>query len=134
MLPLIGAAFDLVQISQRQKTDVTKIARIYFDLGGLFHFERLRIKAINMAEDHPDLAMAANGIVESLNIIQSALTSKIAEDCKQMSADEGISMKWVNKFCPRAQLVIHMIEEMEKTGQFALADLVVIDQQLRGLI
>ncbi len=134
MLPLIGAAFDLVQISQRQKADVTKIARIYFDLGGLFHFERLRIKAINMAEDHPDLAMAANGIVESLNIIQSSLTSRIAEDCKQKAADEGISMRWVNEFCPRAQLVIHMIEEMEKTGQFALADLVVVDQQLRGLI
>ncbi len=133
LLPLIGSAYDLIKISQAQKIEISKIAQTYFALGSMFHFERLRIKAQNMEGDHPELAQAAQGIVGSLNIVQSDLTARVIRECGKKSIGPDIAKIWVEKYCPSAVRVLDMIAQMEKTGSADLATLVVIDQQLRGL-
>ncbi len=133
LLPLIGAAYDLIKISHAQKIEISKVAQAYFALGSMFHFERLRIKAQNMEGDHPELAQAAQGIVDSLNAVQSDITAKVIRECGKKAIGPDIAKVWVEKYCPAAGRVLDMIAQMEKTGASDLASLVVIDQQLRNL-
>jgi glutamate dehydrogenase len=133
LLPLIGAAFDLVKIGEAEKVDINKTAQVYFAIGSKFHFERLRIKAKNMEGDNPDLALAASGIVDSLNIVQSDMTARVIRDCGKKSIDADIAKNWIDKHCTGAHRVLETISQMEKSGTTDFATLVVIEQQLRGL-
>ena len=44
-----------------------------------------------MEGDNPDLALAASGIVDSLNIVQSDMTAKVIRDCGKKSIDADIA-------------------------------------------
>lgn len=132
-LPLIGAAYDIIQTSMACKMEIAATAQIYYALGSYFHFERLRLKAMNLESDNPSVAQAASGLVDSLNAVQAELTARIIKDCGKKAAAAGIAANWVENYCPRAALALETINQMESSGTADLATLVLIDQQLRGL-
>lgn len=139
LMPLIGSSYDIIQIGQSLKVDLIDVSRAYFALGSLFRLERLRVKAHNIALDHSDVSVAANGLIDSLNIVQADLTRKLLRDIRldkkslstSIGADAGIV--WVDTSCPRAHQTLKLIELLESSGSFDFASLVVIDQQLRAL-
>lgn len=133
LLPLIGAAFDLIKISQSLRVDITKAAQVYFALGSLFHFERLRLKAQNMGSDNPDLSGVMRGLVDSFNMIQSDMTARVLSDAGKKPFNGDLVSYWVERCCPRAQSVIALIDDLQANGSVDLAMLVTVDQQLRSL-
>lgn len=133
IMPLIGSSYDIIQIARDQKIDLSSAAQAYFSLGSLFKLERLRVKAHNIAADHGDVAQAANGLIESLNIVQADLTRKLLADMKGNVKGSDVALSWVDSHCPRARQSLQMIERLENSGSVDFASLVVIDQQLRAL-
>ncbi|HNQ91301.1 MAG TPA: NAD-glutamate dehydrogenase [Alphaproteobacteria bacterium] len=133
MLPLLGSAFDILQIAHARKIEIRKVAQVYFSLGSLFRFEKLRTKVLALDGDNPHMALAAAGMVDSLNTIQSDMTAHVIHDLPAKELGLDSAENWVERYCPRARFVLETIADMEKSGSADMATLVVIDQQLRTL-
>lgn len=134
LLPILAAGFDLVKISELLKKDLMQVAQIYFSIGSAFHLEKLRTKAMNLSADTPQIAAAAQGLVDSLYAIQSDLATRVVRDMGGKSVKDDVVTVWIEKFCPQAHKILSQIEDLEQTGQADLAALVVIDQGLRRLM
>lgn len=133
MLPMLGAGFDIIKIAETTKTDLLKVAQVYFATGSVFHLERLRVKAAGIPQDGAHIAAAVNGLVDSLYTVQADLTAKIIADIGKSPIQAQVVQNWIEKSCPRALTVLNKIQSAENLGN-DLASLVVIEQNLRQLL
>lgn len=133
LLPLLGAGFDIIKISETLKTELLKVAQIYFLVGSVFHLERLRLKAIAIPHEGTQIAAATNGLVDSLNTVQADLTAKIVREMGRAPVNAQTVDDWISNHCPRALSVLNRIQVTENLGN-DFAAIVVIEQNLRQLL
>ena len=133
ILPLMGAGFDIIKISESLKMDLLKVAQIYFSVGSAFHLERLRHKALAIPQDGEYISAAISGLVESLYTVQADITSRILRDTGKAINSQNSVENWIKDECPRAYVILDRIEKAENMGN-DLAGLVVIEQNLRQLL
>lgn len=133
LLPILGAGFDIIKISDILKTDLLKVAQVYFEVGSNFHLEYLRQKASSIPQDGTYTAVAITGLVDSLYKVQADLTARIIRDIGKEPIGFGIVNYWIETYCSRASVVLEKIHTIEATGH-DLSGLVVIEQNLRQLI
>ena len=132
-LPMLGAGFDIIKISDTLKTDLLKVAQVYFAVGSVFHLERLRAKALAVPHEGVQIAAATNGLIDSLYTVQAELTSRIVKDVGSSGINNEVVDAWISKHCPRALTVLNKIQASENFGN-DFATLVVIEQNLRQLL
>lgn len=133
LLPLLGAGFDIIKISEVLKTELLKVAQVYFSVGSIFHLERLRLKALAIPHEGTQIAAATNGLVDSLNIVQADLTAKIVREIGRSPINADTVNEWISNHCPRALSVLNRIQATENLGN-DFAGIVVIEQNLRQLL
>ncbi len=137
LLPLLGAGFDIIKISEVLKIELLKVAQVYFLVGSVFYLERLRHKALAIPHEGTQIATAANGLVDSLNTVQAELTAKIVREVtmvgKNVPINGNIVDQWISNHCPRALSVLNRIQATENLGN-DFAGIVVIEQNLRQLL
>jgi len=135
LLPFLGAGFDIIKTADLLKADMTKVAQVYFAVGASFQLENLRAKASLLPQDNVNIATAINGVVDSLYSVQADLTARIVRDIGKTSVTESVVANWIEKFCPRAAVVLDKISSIDRMGGTGdLAGLVVIEQNLRQLL
>lgn len=132
LLPLLGAGFDIIKISDNLKIDLSKVAQVYFETGSVFHLETLRQKASAIPQDGAYISAAVTGLIDSLYTVQAELTTKIIRDIAGSPIHAGSVEDWIKNHCPRANVVLDKIQTIETMGH-DLAGLVVIEQNLRQL-
>jgi glutamate dehydrogenase len=133
LLPILGAGFDIIKISDLLKVDLLKAAQVYFATGSTFHLELLRNKASGIPLDGTYTTAAVAGLVDSLYTVQADLTTRIIRDIGKSAVDEAVVENWIENHCPRARVVLDKIHGIETMGH-DLAGLVVIEQNLRQLL
>jgi glutamate dehydrogenase len=133
LLPLLGAGFDIIKISDNLKIDLSKVAQVYFETGSVFHLETLRQKATAIPQDGAYISAAVTGLIDSLYTVQAELTTKIIRDIAKSPIHAGSVEDWIKNHCPRANVVLDKIQTMGTMGH-DLAGLVVIEQNLRQLL
>lgn len=133
LLPLLGAGFDIIKISDTLKVDLLKVAQVYFSVGSVFQLERLRTKALAIPHEGTQIAAATSGLVDSLNTVQADLTAKIVQEIGRAQIHTQTVDDWISKYCPRALSVLNRIQITENLGN-DFAGIVVIEQSLRQLL
>ena len=133
LLPILGAGFDVIKISDTLKVDLLKVAQVYFEAGSHFHLEVLRQKASSIPQDGTYTSAAVTGLIDSLYTVQADLTTRIIRDIGKSPIHSGIVSDWIETHCPRANVVLDKIRTIETVGH-DLAGLIVIEQNLRQLL
>ncbi|MCB9990412.1 MAG: NAD-glutamate dehydrogenase [Rhodospirillales bacterium] len=139
MIPMMGAAFDIIRIATDHKTDLTLTARTYFELGEYFHIDWLRRQAKYMGSDGRWSAEALDGLIEEFHGCQAGLTSQVITHMgKQIKTawkkgSYGIVDHWIENHCPQAKQLEPLLEEIRSAGTTDIAMLVIAEQRLRNL-
>lgn len=133
LLPLLGAGYDIIKISDSLKVDLLKVAQVYFAVGSAFHLERLRNKALAVSQDGANVGAAISGLVDSLYTVQADLTARILRDAGKSPITAHVADQWIATCGSRAAVILDRIASLDTVGS-DLAGLVVIEQQLRKLV
>lgn len=139
LIPTMGAACDIIQISLDCKKDIETTARAYFEIGEIFRIGWLRKQALYMnAEDHWS-EEALEGLIEQLLSCQAGLTAHILHNKdimkKTQAGKDGRSpvQIWMDKCrTPVAQLQ-GILDEIYKSGAVDIPMLLIAEQRLRHL-
>lgn len=138
LIPMMGAAFDIIRISMDRKTDLALTAKIYFELGEYFHIDWLRQQAKYMTAEDRWMAEALDGLLKELDNCQAGLTNHIiketAKDLKSKKVGTASIVEyWVEQYCPQAKQLEPLFNEIRRSGSIDMAMLTIAEQRLRNL-
>jgi glutamate dehydrogenase len=138
LIPTMGAACDIVRISQTQKTDIAVTAQTYFEIGDHFYMNWLRRQARYMNTDDKWSSEALSGIVEQLNTCQAGMTIRILKDIGERKLRDfqkkgKIVSGWVDTHASEARLIESFLADARRAGTLDLSMLVIAEQRLRSL-
>ncbi len=134
LLPILGAAFDIICIATESKYDVLRVAQGYFACGDVFRFDYLRGKIQNLSQDNAQLQPACAAILANLDAMQTQLCMRILGETPKADITSAAVGVWVEKNCPQAHDIIESITQAEQSGTLDLAAMVVMEQKLRQLV
>jgi len=135
LIPTLGAAGDIILISRSEKAPIPVAARIYFELGEIFHLDWLRQQARFISTDDRWSGEALSGLVEQLYGCQAGLTIRILHDTKgkARNGSAGIVKRWLDNHAGQADQYESFFSELRRAGTPDLPRLIIAEQNLRQL-
>ena len=134
VLPLLGAAPEIVLLSETEKVPVDFAAHSFFAMGSLIGLDRLRALAGKIASaDHWD-RLALRRIVDDLYMAQRLLT---AEALQRMHPEAGARdgaaavRSWAKLRQDDVDQVSNFLTELERTGDPSIAKLSLANSQIQ---
>jgi len=131
LLPVLGAAFDVVCIARNVGADLRAAARTYFTLGQRFAFDWLRGQAGALSTSDAWQAQAGRAVVEALWACQAQLTARVLAET-QAKTKEPVAT-WAKVHAQEVERVTPTLEALRAAGGFDLSMLIIAEQRLRGL-
>ncbi len=137
-LPLYVSAFDIIQISTENETEIALTARTYFEVGEHFNIDWLRKKAHYLCADDRWTAEALGGLNDQLYSCQAGLTVRILNDvcsdrvCTDLSADSIVS-SWISEHKHQARQLEPLFADMRRAASIDLPMLMIAEHKLRAL-
>ena len=137
VLPLLGAAPEIIQLAQSRDLDINLVAGAYFALGETIGLDRLRGLATRIgAAEHWD-RLAIRRIVDDLFVGQRALTAEVLAHCNgaEHSREAGAAevAKWAEAHAAELARAKSFLAELERTGDLSIAKLTLANSQVHAL-
>lgn len=144
LMPILASACDIIRIAGTQKAGLALIAKIYFEVGELFHLDWMRTQAGYLpANDHWS-AEALDGVIDNLYTAQAGLTIKVLQDMESefkakknakadAAAGEPIVPRWIKTHGHDAQALEPLFVDLRKAGSLDLPMLIIAEQKLRSV-
>jgi glutamate dehydrogenase len=141
LMPVLGSVCDIIQMTRTQKSDLSTIAKVYFEVGEYFNLDWLRVQAGYIPANDPWTAEALDGVIDGLYRAQSGLSARVLKDMggkpKSSSSkkDAGSSAvaQWVEGPGAQAKSITPMMADLRKAGSLDLPMLVIAEQKLRKI-
>ena len=135
VIPLLGAACDIIRISSETDSDILEAGRAYFQIGAYFHLDWLREQAQRLPASGRWADEALHGLVEQLHVCQAGLTAQALTetDTNTDNDDADRVAGWVERRGHQARRLRAVIDDMRKSGVPDLPMLILAEQRLRHL-
>jgi glutamate dehydrogenase len=138
IIPVMGAACDIIKTSIDLKEDLLLTARIYFELGEYFQINTLRQHAENMKVDDRWSSEVLQSVIDQLDSNQAGIVCRILNDMKKHineSNKDGkeIIESWSKKHSAHLHRLDPIIADIKKAGEIDLPMLIIAEQRLRKL-
>jgi glutamate dehydrogenase len=134
VLPLLGAAPEIVLLAETEKVAVDFAAHSYFAMGSLIGLDRLRALAGEIASaDHWD-RLALRRIVDDLYMAQRLLT---AEALQRMHPESGqrdgaaAVRSWAKLRQDDVEQISNFLAQLERAGEPSIAKLSLANSQIQ---
>jgi glutamate dehydrogenase len=136
ILPLLGAAPEVVLLAESEKVSVDAAARAYFAMGALIGLDRLRALAGRIVSaDHWD-RLALRRIVDELYRAQRLLTAEALQRMKPGSGPlEGAAAarSWAKLRASDVEQTVNFLEQLEHGGEPSIAKLSLANSQIQKM-
>lgn len=140
LMPLLSSACDIIRIAMAEKADLSRIAKIYFELGEHFHLDWLRTQAHYVPANDRWTIEALDSVVDNLYAAQAGLTMRILQDMKdepskkaKKGEDVSIVQSWRVGYGSASQSMEQLFADLRKAGSVDLPMLIIAEQKLRSL-
>jgi glutamate dehydrogenase len=136
LLPL-GPAVDIADLAEETGRRAVEVARLYYQIGDAFHFDRLRAAASGLtAPDHWE-RQAVRRLVEELIEEQSQLARALVKTAGRGAGSTAESAKsaieaWIGERADMIERLGRTVDEIE-TGGWSFAKLTIANGMLRHL-
>jgi len=136
ILPLLGAAPEIVLLSETEKVAVDFAAHSYFAMGALIGIDRLRALAGEIAgTDHWD-RLALRRIVDDLYMAQRLLTAEALQRMRPGSGqrDGAAAVRsWAKLRQADIEQIANFLAELERAGEPSIAKLSLANSQIQKM-
>ncbi|MBI1328702.1 MAG: NAD-glutamate dehydrogenase [Alphaproteobacteria bacterium] len=139
VLPLLGAAPEIVHLAHARSLDIDLVAGAYFELGEIIGIDRLRgLSARIAASEHWD-RLAIRRIADDLFAGQRALAQNalagFENDKTDRSRDDGMeaARQWAKSHDETLARTRGFLGELERTGDLSIAKLTLANSQIHEL-
>ncbi|NWH08318.1 MAG: NAD-glutamate dehydrogenase [Alphaproteobacteria bacterium] len=139
ILPVIAAVTDIVRISADAGAPIDAVAGAFFEAGEAAGIDRLRAAAAKVRPGGHWDRLALQRIGDDLNASQRALASLALRQCGSLGGDakrdEGVAAvkRWTEGSDVRLAQARALIQDLERSGPFTVAKLMLAVGQLRDL-
>lgn len=137
LMPVLSSACDIIRIAIEDKAAIEAAARIYFEIGDIFHLDWLRQQARYLPTDSQWQSEAIEGLITQLYSCQAGLSMKILKDCgvdkKQADEVSAAVRDWLASHPDQGKLIEPIFKELRTSGAVDLSMLVIAEQRLRQL-
>lgn len=133
LLPILGAACDIVRISLQEKEKIEDVAMMYFKVGQHFSLDWLRAQARYMQVESRWVSEARDGLMEQLYTCQAGITSHVISDLKAMRDDVENFDQWVSYNNHQTLQIQSLINDLQRSSGIDLAMLIIAEQRLRSI-
>ncbi|MAF97464.1 MAG: glutamate dehydrogenase [Micavibrio sp.] len=134
IMPVMSSACDIIKITLEQKTDLLETAKVYFEIGELFHMSWLRRQARNLPTDTPWQYEATNGLINQMYKCQAALTVRILSDIPKSKAKDGDYIeKWQELRAAQLQKLKPLFTSLRRSASMDISMLITAEQRLNAL-
>ena len=138
VLPLMGAAPEIVQLAHARGLDVDLVAGAYFAVGERVGLDRLRGLAARVAAGEHWDRLAIRRIVDDLFAGQRALAEQVLSEAggkAQGDRHDGAEAvgAWAEKHADPLARTKSFLEELERTGDLSIAKLTLANSQVSAL-
>ena len=136
VLPLLGAAPEVVLLAETEKVAVDSAARAYFAMGALIGLDRLRALASSIVStDHWD-RLALRRIVDDLYRAQRLLTAEALQTMRPGSGqfDGAAAVRsWAKLRVSDIEQTANFLEQLERGGEASIAKLSLANSQIQKM-
>ncbi len=139
VLPLLGAAPEIVHLAHARAIDIDLVAGAYFELGEIIGIDRLRGLAARIAATEHWDRLAIRRILDDLFAGQRALTSqalaRFENDKTDRTRDDGAAaaQEWAKTHGDSLERTRAFLSELERTGDLSIAKLTLANSQIHEL-
>jgi glutamate dehydrogenase len=122
ILSPLSSAYNIIEVSNRYKAPVTKVADIYFELGNRFSIDWLRSCANDMVAENNWQKLAIRGYKDELYDVHRRITASAVDHA--MKNNDSLE-KWHSKNEKHIRLFDRFIEEVksQETIEYEMIDL-----------
>ena len=138
MLRPLTATSDVADLARDVNWPVAAAARLYHQVGALFHFDRLRTAAGGLPSGDHYERMASRRLIEDMLTEQADLTRAVARAASPaagadaQAANQAIEA-WIGERAAEVEQARRTVEEIELAGDWTFAKLTIVNAALREL-
>ncbi|HEX8570510.1 MAG TPA: NAD-glutamate dehydrogenase [Caulobacteraceae bacterium] len=135
----LTASSDIADLAKNAKRPVDATARMYFETGEAFGFDRLRTAASGVARGDHYERLAVRRVIEDILQEQCAMTATILKAAPAAAGDtqdsaEAAVQAWIEQRGDRVRRALRQVEEVEQSGAgWSFAKLTIANAALREL-
>jgi glutamate dehydrogenase len=137
-IPMLGAACDIIRISNECKTNITTTAITYFEIGEYFRISPMRAKARALKSDDRWAAEVISNVVDRLYEVQTTLTIRVLKETGKVKTGKkdvvSLLTHWLNTRAKDIANVEQVLLDIEKTTIPDISMLIVAEQRIRSLV
>jgi glutamate dehydrogenase len=135
ILPLLGAAPEVVLLAETEKVPVDKSAQAYFAMGALIGLDRLRALAGNIgSNDHWD-RLALRRITDDLYMAQRLLAAEALQRGRAAKEADGLAAvrTWAKLRQGDVEQTANFLAQLERGGEPSIAKLSLANSQIQKM-
>jgi glutamate dehydrogenase len=135
ILPLLGAAPEVVLLAETEKIPVDKAAQAYFGMGALIGLDRLRALAGTIVStDHWD-RLALRRITDDLYMAQRLLAAEALQRSHSAKEAEGLAAvrAWAKLRKGDVEQTANFLAQLERGGEPSIAKLSLANSQVQKM-
>ncbi|MGN7502937.1 MAG: NAD-glutamate dehydrogenase [Alphaproteobacteria bacterium] len=135
-LPALGSACDIIRVAIDSTSDIEDAARIFYQIGEVFHLEWLREQAKNLPVNNKWNAEALDGLIDQLYSCQTGLAVHILRSMKPKERKDkhhSFVRTWIDRHEGQAAAVEHVFSEIRAAAKVDMGMLIIVEQRLRAL-
>ncbi|HYE43976.1 MAG TPA: NAD-glutamate dehydrogenase domain-containing protein, partial [Caulobacteraceae bacterium] len=134
----LTATSDVADLARDVNWPVAAAARLYHQVGALFHFDRLRTAAGSLPSGDHYERMASRRLIEDMLTEQADLTRAVARSATPGAGASGRSARdavndWIGERDAQVEQARRTVEEIEHAGAWTFAKLTIVNSALREL-
>ena len=137
LLPVLGASFEMIRLSQESKADVLTVAKHYFVLGNRLSLDWIRDQGKLLKMDDYWQAIAVNGMIDDLYSAQAYIIRQVIQDekkaMKKGEEPKKIIARWMNGHETFVLQFDEHMAMMKRLNNINLAHLTIAAQKIRHL-
>jgi glutamate dehydrogenase len=124
---------DVIEIANREKTDPSNVAELYFALSERYDIDRMLFHITALARDDRWTAYARSALRSDLYVALAALTSRVVQATKDTDSIDSRISQWEAKFAEGVARTRATLNEIAHSEQNDLATLSVALRAIRTL-
>jgi glutamate dehydrogenase len=135
----LTASSDIADLAKAANRSVVPTARLYFETGEAFGFDRLRAAASGVARGDHYERLAVRRVIEDILQEQAAMAASVVKSAPATAGDTNESAEeavrdWIGGREDRVRRALRQVEEVEQSGAgWSFAKLTIANAALREL-